>query len=485
VIEHALGITGADGPVERRLEVAAALVHAVIAAAKSDPAFLEEAGALLDELALPAAVFNPGGRAPWLANAAWRSWFGVHDSGRDRALLGAYIDEALRTGATLHAGELALALDGPPAYCAAILRPARAGTGATTGVIALCAPITDEVIARRLAVSAGALVWSGLGSGGADYWNRAWCAYTGHAREPRAPDAWQNAIDARDLPDCLRALGDAIDRRGAAEVEARVRRTDGADRWHRIRFSIAIPERRWFGAATDIAEARAEAERTELLAREQAARAAAEQAHRLKDRFVAEVSHDLRGPISTTLLWMRVLRDDTVPDAVRAQALEAIHQSALAQSDIIGELLDASRGVAAQRAPLPPACTRAPTLDGVRVLVVDDDPRGRDVLAVLFDRAGAEVDTAASAASARARVALRLPEILVCDIGMPGEDGYSFLRGLRASGQQMPAIALTVHALESDVKQSFSAGYDLHLAKPVDFEHLVENIQGLLARPPV
>jgi CheY-like chemotaxis protein len=137
---------------------------------------------------------------------------------------------------------------------------------------------------------------------------------------------------------------------------------------------------------------------------------------------------------------------------------------------------------AARGAPLPQTrITRASKLDRVRILIVDDDPRVRDALALLLDRVGARVDIADSAESARARVVLHRPEILVCDIAMPGEDGYSFIRRLRASGEKTPAIALTAYAMESDAKQALAAGYDLHLAKPVDFDRLVENIRELVA----
>jgi len=102
-------------------------------------------------------------------------------------------------------------------------------------------------------------------------------------------------------------------------------------------------------------------------------------------------------------------------------------------------------------------------------------------LALLLDRAGAVVDTAESAEVARIRIALQAPEALVCDIAMPGEDGNSFLRQLRASGRDIPAIALTAYAMESDVERALAAGFDVHVAKPVDFELLVGHIGELVA----
>jgi two-component system CheB/CheR fusion protein len=123
---------------------------------------------------------------------------------------------------------------------------------------------------------------------------------------------------------------------------------------------------------------------------------------------------------------------------------------------------------------------RTPRLDRTRVLVIDDDPRVREALALLLDRAGAEVDTAESAEAARARIAHCVPEALVCDLAMPIEDGYSFIRGMRAAGSELAAIALTAFATESDVERSLAAGFDRHLAKPIDLERLVASIEELV-----
>ena len=121
-----------------------------------------------------------------------------------------------------------------------------------------------------------------------------------------------------------------------------------------------------------------------------------------------------------------------------------------------------------------------PHLDRARVLVIDDDPRVREALALLLDRAGAVVDTADSAVAARARIARCAPDALVCDIAMPIEDGYSLIRGVRASGADIAAIALTAHATETDIERALAAGFDRHVAKPIEFEMLVANIDELL-----
>ncbi len=121
------------------------------------------------------------------------------------------------------------------------------------------------------------------------------------------------------------------------------------------------------------------------------------------------------------------------------------------------------------------------SLGGIRLLIVDDDPRVRDALAVLLARAGAVVETADSARSARRQVADAAFDIGIFDIAMPDEDGYELLRNLRAGGDTTPAIALTAHTSEADVRRARGAGFELHAAKPIDLELLVANIHAVVA----
>jgi CheY-like chemotaxis protein len=114
------------------------------------------------------------------------------------------------------------------------------------------------------------------------------------------------------------------------------------------------------------------------------------------------------------------------------------------------------------------------------VLVVDDDARVREALALLLRRAGADVELAESASEARAHIARCAPEVVVCDLAMPHEDGYDFIRTLRASGSSIAAIALSAHATETDIHRALAAGFDRHLAKPIELAHLVANIDNLL-----
>ena len=628
---------------EHELDVASVLVHVVLdlttlGTPLSIPELARrrrEALALFEASPLPSAVVDAAGRAPTLANRAWRLRFGAHGL---PAAVRAFVEVVVRTGAPMHLGELAVARGASTDHVAATLRPVRGADGAPSGAIVVCAEVTDAVVARRLGVDAATLVWSGPLAEGPDYFNARWSAYTGAPSE-----AWQQVIHPDDLARCTHALGEALRLRVASDVEARLRRADGAYRWHRIGVVVTSPESRWWATASDIDEARTtDSLRAELLAQALAARADAEQANRLKDQFLAAVSHELRAPLTTLLLWEKVLGDPSADAATHAQARAAIRESVAAQARLVGDLLDVARAISgklyidlraidlatlvreavdaampaarargvvlAQRgslapvevqgdatrlrqvldnllanavkytesggaiaveiqrtlhavemtiedtgrgiAPeflarifepfsqtddaltrrggglglglaisrqlvelhegtlvatsegvgrgtrvtvaLPAAAAQAPALsatgpaalrlDRRAILVVDDDLRVRDALALLLDRAGATVQTADSAASARERIATATPDLVLCDIAMPEEDGYSFIRKLRAAGSAVPVIALTAHAMAADAARALAAGFDVHLAKPIDFERLVAKIDELVGR---
>ncbi len=124
-------------------------------------------------------------------------------------------------------------------------------------------------------------------------------------------------------------------------------------------------------------------------------------------------------------------------------------------------------------------------LNDLRVLVVDDDLGTRDVMAEMLSEMGANVAVAASASEAITAVEDFRPEVLLCDIAMPGEDGYSLMRRIRAlgGGKSIPAVALTALAGEQDRRRALSAGFQMHLVKPVDIDHLTQAVAELAHRP--
>jgi CheY-like chemotaxis protein len=101
----------------------------------------------------------------------------------------------------------------------------------------------------------------------------------------------------------------------------------------------------------------------------------------------------------------------------------------------------------------------------------------------MLEAAGASVATTASARDTRVLVHRLHPDVLIADIGMPGEDGYSLMRSLRAEergDRRLPAIALTAHARAEDVERALESGFAIHVAKPVDATQLLATISTLL-----
>ena len=136
--------------------------------------------------------------------------------------------------------------------------------------------------------------------------------------------------------------------------------------------------------------------------------------------------------------------------------------------------------------PMTPPVVESVRLDGVSLLILDDEPDARELLAAALSQLGARVQLHATVDEALAGID-QAPQVVVSDIGMPGQDGYAFIERLRARGGTLgrtPAIALTAYATVDDVRRARAAGYDLHLAKPVDAGTLARAILQL-ARPPV
>jgi two-component system CheB/CheR fusion protein len=409
--------------------------------------------------------------------------------------------------------------------------------------------------------------------------------------------------------------------------------------------------------ARDITERkRAEEERAALLLREQATRAEAEAANRLKDEFLAIVSHEVRTPLNAIVGWIQMLRSGKLNDDQIAKALETIDRNAASQGTIITELLDTSRiisgkmkldtkpldiptiieaaieimrpaaeaksieietkldrqvgiisgdsarlqqvlwnllsnaikftpkgghveirfermgtsvaivvkdtgeGIEPDFLPyvferfrqadaattrvygglglglsivrnivemhggsvraeskgknqgatftvtLPiralsdvprdaekrvmrdveseaPSISATARLDGVRVLVVDDDADTRELLKVALTTCGAKVTTCISSAKALAEIKRQKPDCIVSDVGMPGEDGYGFMKKLRAlkekDGGKIPAIALTGFAGADHKTLADAAGYQAHIPKPVELAELTSEIARL------
>jgi signal transduction histidine kinase len=126
------------------------------------------------------------------------------------------------------------------------------------------------------------------------------------------------------------------------------------------------------------------------------------------------------------------------------------------------------------------------SLDGLRVLLVDDEPEARSILSTVITRTGAEVTTCTCAREALTKLVEWKPDVVLCDIAMPEEDGYSFIHNVRSlprdKGGETPAAALTAYAREVDRRQALDAGYQMHIAKPIGATQLITMIARLAGR---
>jgi PAS domain S-box-containing protein len=126
------------------------------------------------------------------------------------------------------------------------------------------------------------------------------------------------------------------------------------------------------------------------------------------------------------------------------------------------------------------------SLQNLRVLVVEDDEDSRQMLALVLEQCGASVSAVASVAEARMAIVRQVPDVLLSDIGMPGEDGYALIRQVKLLeekiGRRIPAAAITAYAGSIDRDRIFAAGFLAHITKPIEPELLIEQVARLGGR---
>ena len=136
--------------------------------------------------------------------------------------------------------------------------------------------------------------------------------------------------------------------------------------------------------------------------------------------------------------------------------------------------------------PEPASLKAPPGLVGLRVLVVDDEEDAREMLRILLSNCGLQVSVAASSLEGLEVLRRERPEVVVSDIGMPGEDGYTFLQKLRAlapeEGGRTPAVALTAYSRAEDRTRALRAGFNMHLPKPVEPSELLLVLASVTGR---
>jgi CheY-like chemotaxis protein len=149
-------------------------------------------------------------------------------------------------------------------------------------------------------------------------------------------------------------------------------------------------------------------------------------------------------------------------------------------------IFSASDGAGRGQALIVPEPAEAVRLDGLRVLIVDDEPDSLALLEDLLRQRGAAVEVASSAAMALEKFAQAKPDVVVSDISMPGEDGYALIKKIRSlpveRGGRTPAVALTAYARPTDAQRAFSAGYQVHVTKPLEPARLASVVANLGGR---
>ena len=149
------------------------------------------------------------------------------------------------------------------------------------------------------------------------------------------------------------------------------------------------------------------------------------------------------------------------------------------------ELPVAAEGAAALSEEHAIADTGEPDLSGVHVLIVEDDPDGNELICTILERYGAKVTSATTAAAALEVLATERPRVLVSDIGLPDMDGMELIRTVRARAEmaEIPAVALTAYASRQDATKAIGAGFDAHVAKPVQPSTLGSAVARVLTTP--
>jgi CheY-like chemotaxis protein len=217
-------------------------------------------------------------------------------------------------------------------------------------------------------------------------------------------------------------------------------------------------------------------------------------------RRLAILAHRLRNPLGAIVGWAHMLGQGDLDEGARVRAVDAILRSAAELARLIDTIEPEERP--AVEAPLEPAeqpssreavirDERArlgpdPRLDGIRVLVVDDDAGAREMVEVALQQYGAAVSSAAGAAEALDAFDHSQPEVVVADLEMPHMDGYTFIRAIRSraldEGGATPALALTAHGRAAHRLKALRAGFQFHLSKPVEPYELAMVIASLVKR---
>ncbi|MEG5061763.1 MULTISPECIES: PAS domain-containing protein [unclassified Microcoleus] len=208
--------------------------------------------------------------------------------------------------------------------------------------------LESEIRFRNMANNAPFMVWVTDSTGYCTFWSESWYEFTGQTEETGLGFGWINALHPEDREHAKNAFLMTNQGQESFRMEYRVRRPDGGYSWAIDAAAPRLSESGQFegyiGSIIDITERKqVEIERDMVLQLEQNARAEAERANRIKDEFLAVLSHELRSPLSPILGWSQLLLTGKLSETQAAKALETIERNARLQSQLIEDLLDVSR----------------------------------------------------------------------------------------------------------------------------------------------
>jgi PAS domain S-box-containing protein len=518
---------------------------------------------------------------------------------------------------------------------------------------------------RVMADCAPVLLWMTGTDARCNFFNKPWLEFTGRTLDEEFGYGWAEGVHPEDFSRCMDTFIAAFAERKPFTMEYRLRRADGAYRWlydnGTPRYTPNGQFAGYVGSCIDItARIEAEQERENLLVREKLAREEAERLSRLKDEFLATISHELRTPMNSITGWADLLQEGGLSPQEVNEAVNSIYRNSKIQNQLIADILDMSRiitgklklemdpvdlediihdtaesvhlaanakniainldidpsvgpvvgdatrlqqvlwnlvsnaikftpargtiqikltrvgniaeimvcdsgeGISKEFLPyvfdrfrqasgdfnrrhgglglglsivkhlvelhggtvdaespglslgstftihLPAATVKLSpdhhdnqsvtkrarntmlqakkkdSLDGVRVLLVDDHKDVHLLVSYILRRHSADVSTATSVREAWEILQTKRPDIILSDIGMPEETGFDFIRRLRAlspsEGGKIPVIALTAHVREEDRQRTLASGFEDHIGKPIDTKVLVRTVAKLVRR---